>query len=166
MKGVCAAILFIVSGVLFASIWMQLGDLWHSAWDYKLHHEVASLLCMDLIRPILALAAFAAGIVCLGKNQALKLERDAPMSLIALVPVLVACSLLFENEAFFAMFNSKEFPVHPPEIIAYPSGAWVAPRTHALAAFALTLIGAIGYFLLREPKTDAKVKEKSASSDH
>ncbi len=152
MKTARAFILFTLSALLFASIWTRLGGMWESAWSYKLHHEVATLLCMDLIRPVLALAAFAAGVRSLGKCQELGMEKNAPESLIALTPILAACALLFENEIFFSMFDAKGFPVHPPEIIAHPRGGWVAPRAHALAAFTLMVVFAVAWYALRDRK--------------
>ncbi len=159
MRKVCAFILFSLSALLFFSLWTKLGGLWHSAWSFKLHHEVASILCMDLIRPILALAAFAAGVRCLGKNDALNIEDGAVSGLVCLVPILVACAMLFENEVFFSMFDPKGFPVHPPEIIAHPLGGWVTPRAHALAAFALMVSFGLTFFALRDRKRPGESKK-------
>ncbi len=163
MKKVCAFILFTLSALLFASLWVQLGGMWHSAWNHKLHHEVASLLCMDLIIPILALAAFVAGVRCLGESQRIKIESDAVGCLISLVPILIACSMIFENEIFFSMFNPKIFPVHPTEVLAHPRGAWVTPRAHALTAGAMMIVGALIWFALRERKDAGKSKESCSS---
>lgn len=137
-RRVCALALLAISGVVFSAAWPGLRELFGSAISYRLHHEVAAPLCVFLTLPILGLAALARAAELLGHDERLPVRVDgASTALLGLAVLLLGLGLLFENEWFFSLYDPKGFPVHPPEIVAFPWGRWVTPRAHAFASAVL-----------------------------
>lgn len=142
MRRLGAAFLFLVAAALFGYGFLHLKNLLGSAISYRLHHEVAQPLSVFLCWPILGVLCVAAGVrLWLGEYPRPFVANHGPIALLALPPILLALSLIFANEAFFSLYDPKGFPVHPPEIIAFPASGWATPAAHALAALALTVVG-------------------------
>jgi len=149
MRNTCAFVLFFVSALLLGFMLVDMKALFSSALSFKLHHEGAAPLTVVLIWPILGLAAFIRGVDCLGRAEVLPLKtRGADLALVALVPVLLGCSFLFQNEGFFSIYDPKGFPVHPPEMIAHPRGRWVTPAAHAFASLVLMIFMGLTWWAL------------------
>ncbi|MCB1152034.1 hypothetical protein KDL45_00185 [bacterium] len=154
LRRALAFALFIGAIYAFAKTVAGFSPLFNSAYSFRLHHEAATALCRFLVWPILALACLVAGSRALGRADRLPLNTDgAEIALVALIPILIGCALIFENEIFFALYDPKGFPVHPPEMIAHPRGRWVRPSDHAFVSVALAVLGAFNWWALRGETT-------------
>ncbi|MCZ7584114.1 MAG: hypothetical protein M5R36_12675 [Deltaproteobacteria bacterium] len=124
-----------------------------STFSFRMHHEAVAPFCAMLVWPCLGLAALTAGAARLGRAEVVGARSGTPGAFAALALLLVGCSLLTQNDFFYALYDPKGFPVHPPEVVAQPHGAYVHPIAHLFTTVCLMGASGLAAWALRRKKS-------------
>ncbi|MBZ0273535.1 hypothetical protein K8I61_15965 [bacterium] len=138
-----AFVSFAAAAYLFAAMLLDMRLLTHSALSFARHHEAAAPFFVVLSRPVLALACFLTGARFLHADASAGAGARAPIALAGLAGVMMVVSRLLENEAFYALYDPKGYPVHPPEVIMFPRSGWVSPAAQLGAALLLAVAAGV-----------------------
>lgn len=122
-----------------------------SAEDYGKHHEVTLYLCRFLSLVILSLGAALSGSRLAGATTMANALR--PLFSLAIAALAAwSTSLIFANEIFYSRHDYKGFPVHPTEVVLFPTAGWHGLPSHLLAALLMFFgFGLLWWSLRRRP---------------
>jgi hypothetical protein len=147
--------LFFAVGAILALLnsFGQIDDLFTSAGDFGMHHEVTVPLCRFLALAALAIGLALAAAHTHAGDRAAVCAALGGFGLVAIVGW--AAAQVFVNEVFYSLLDPKGFPVHLTEPVLFPGAGWHGMTSHILAALLLTFgFGFVWFALRRRPIND------------